>query len=191
MRAFFAIDLPDREQRLLAAAQQRMRRAVRGVGPKWVDPGQLHVTLKFLGDVDRSLEDALVESAVAAAAATPPIQTRVEKIATFGPPARARVIVATLADPDRLFVALAGRLEEAAVRLGVPTEQRKFVPHVTVARIKRPHDPSAYLGEARMGATDFVCRDLVFYQSELRPEGPVYAVIRRERFSGTGAPRGP
>jgi 2'-5' RNA ligase len=184
MRAFFAIDLPERERRLLTAAQERMRKAVRGVGPKWVEPNQLHVTLKFLGDVERAAESELVAMATAAAAEMPPLATRLETIATLGPPRRARVIVATLADPEGLFAALAARLEEDAVRIGVAAEGRRFLPHVTVARIKRPHDPSAYLAQAGLEATDFVCQELMLYQSELRPAGPIYTVLCRSRFGG-------
>ena len=184
MRAFFAIDLPEHERRLLVAAQERMRKAVRGVGPKRVEPDQLHVTMKFLGEIDRSAESELVGMATAAAAETPPLATRLEAITSFGPPRRARVIVATLADRDGLFAGLAARLEAAAVRLGVPAEERRFVPHVTVARIKRPHDPSAYLAEAGVAPSEFVCTDLTLYKSELRPAGPIYAVLHRVRFAG-------
>jgi 2'-5' RNA ligase len=184
MRAFFAIDLPERERRLLAAAQERMRKAVRGVGPKWVEPSQLHVTLKFLGDIDRGVESELVGMATASAAEIPPLATRLETITTFGPPRRARVIVATLADPEGLFAALAARLEQAAVRVGVPAEGRQFVPHVTVARIQRPHDPSVYLAQAGLAPSEFVCHELTLYQSELRPAGPSYTVLHRARFEG-------
>ena len=183
MRAFFAIDLPDRERGLLVAAQERMRKAVRGVGPKWVEPNQLHVTMKFLGEVDRRVESELVRMATAAAAETPPLATRLEAITTFGPPRRARVIVATLADPEGLFVRLAARLEAGAVRVGVPGEGRRFVPHVTVGRIKRPHDPSAYLAEAKLAPSEFVCPDLTLYESQLRPAGPIYTVLHRARFA--------
>ncbi len=184
MRAFFAIDLPDRERRLLAAAQERMRKAVRGGGPKWVEPNQLHVTLKFLGEVDPGLQNELVRIATVAAAETPPLETRLEAITTLGPPRRARVVVATLADPEGLFARLAALLEAAAVELGVPAEERRFVPHVTVARIKRPHDPSGYLTEARLAPGEFVCPELTLYQSELRPAGPIHTVLHRARFTG-------
>jgi RNA 2',3'-cyclic 3'-phosphodiesterase len=161
-----------------------MRKAAGGAGPKWVEPTQLHVTMKFLGELDRGAESELVQMANAAAAETPPLATRLEAITTFGPPRRARVIVAALADSQGLFAELAARLEAAAVRLGVPAEERRFVPHVTVARIKRPHDPSAYLAEARLTVSDFVCTDLTLYQSELRPAGPIYTVLHRARFAG-------
>jgi 2'-5' RNA ligase len=77
------------------------------------------------------------------------------------------------------------------VRIGAPAEQRRFVPHVTVARIKRPHDPSAYLAQAGLAPSEFVCRELTLYESQLRPAGPIYTVLHRARFerSQPGASR--
>ncbi len=185
MRAFFAIDLPGPERRLLAQAQARMQAAVGRVGPKWVEPDQLHLTLKFLGEVARAAEPELVTVADLAAAETPLIATRLQSITTLGPPRRARVIVAILTDPEGLFSRLAARLEREAERMGVAPEQRRFVPHVTVGRIKRPHDPASYLGRAALGPTDFVCRELTLYESELGPAGPSYTALHRARFTGS------
>ncbi len=187
MRAFFAIDLPGPERRRLAEAQARMQQSVGRVGPKWVLPAQLHVTLKFLGEVDRSVEPELVAIADAAAAETPLIATRLEAITTLGPPRRAHVIVASLLDPEGLFTRLAARLERESERLGVAREQRPFRPHVTVGRIKRPHDPSVYLGQAGLAPTDFVCRELTLYESELGPAGPTYTALHRAPFADPAA----
>lgn len=183
MRAFIAMLLPEPERVALREAQIRMRGAVRGVGPKWVDPSQLHVTIKFLGEVERGLQKELTALLGTLAGNTAPIPTRFEQITTLGPPARARVIVATLADPLGGFASLAQELDSECQRFGIGSETRKFVPHVTVARIKHPHNPSAYLARAGLVGSEFVGRELVLYESELGPAGARHTALHRTQLT--------
>jgi 2'-5' RNA ligase len=182
MRVFVAVDLAEPERRALTDAQARMQRAVRGSAPKWVDPTQLHITLKFLGQLDRVLARELIVLVTAVATETPPFATRLERVMTLGPPKKARVIVAAVADPEQRLTRLARQLDEAGGRWGVPSEQRPFVPHITIARVKRAHDPSPYVAEAALDGRDFWCRELVLYQSELRATGPVHTALCRAAF---------
>jgi RNA 2',3'-cyclic 3'-phosphodiesterase len=156
---------------------------------KWVRPEGIHLTLKFLGDVEDTSEAELRAALGSAAGAGEPrgITLQVDGFGAFPDARRARVIWAGVT-PEPALELLQHRVEQAFAPLGFPTEARAFRPHVTLgraARDARPRDLAALepaLDSATFTATALVATvDLM--QSTLESRGAVYHVKHRERLS--------
>jgi len=186
IRAFFALPIGDELREALIAAQARMRRAdATGRLPiRFSRQEQLHVTLKFLGDVPDAAVPALSEIARRRAAEHLPLTLCQSNVIAFGSPRRARALVAAIDEHPQLL-ALVAELEADVGALGIPRERRPYRPHVTLVRFKRPGDARALLAAAALEPRDFSPAELRFYQSTLGAQGGVYTVLGAFPF---GAP---
>jgi 2'-5' RNA ligase len=166
----------------------------RGLPVKWVRPDGLHLTLKFLGDVDEAREPAL-RSALAQAAGQPGAEARgvtvhIEGFGVFPDFRRPRIVWAGVA-PDPALELLQHRVEQVFTPLGFPTEARAFRPHLTLGRVARGGGrPRDFMGlEDALATLAFaetaVVPDLDLMQSTLQSGGggAVYQVKHRERLS--------
>jgi len=174
MRTFIAVDLPAEIKTRISAFIQKLKSvAPRGIG--WANLGDLHVTMKFLGEIEESRLSVIGEAVRAVAAETPVFPLTVAGTGTFPPLSRhPRVLWIGLEDSPALLD-LQGRLENALEALGFPRELRPFHPHLTAARIKSAEVPRTLLD--RFGKDDgalfgdMEVREIVVYQSILRPGG--------------------
>lgn len=125
-RLFAALEIPDD----LSADLSQLRGGL--YGARWIEEENLHLTLRFIGDIDvrlaQEIEDELDDIRKPAFAVT------LEKLDWFGGDKPRAIIVKAKATPE--LVALQSKIETALRRLGAPPEQRKFTPHVTLARLK-------------------------------------------------------
>lgn len=168
MRLFIALELPER-------VRERLFHMAGGVpGARWVPPGNMHVTVRFIGDVDGArfadIVDALGE------VHKDRFTVRLGGLGRFGEGRRTRVLWAGLA-PSAELERLHGKIEAALVRSGVEPDHRKFHPHVTLARLKaaKPGRVADFLA-AHDGLTseDIAVDRFVLYSSLLGSEGAVY-----------------
>jgi 2'-5' RNA ligase len=127
LRLFVAIDLPE-------GIRDRLALICGGVpGARWLAPETMHVTLRFIGEVQ---ETALVDiEAALAGVRAPGFELMLDGIGNFGNGNRPRVIWAGVARNEALD-RLHTKIAAALVRAGLPPEGRKFTPHVTLARVK-------------------------------------------------------
>lgn len=160
----------------------------RGLAVTWVRPEALHLTLKFLGDVDEArgpeLHAALGDVASHGARG---VTVHIEGFGVFPDFRRPRVVWAGVA-PDPALELLQHRVEQVFAPLGFPTEARPFRPHLTLGRAARDARPreSAGLEDALAGITfadTIVVPDVDLMQSTLQSGGAVYQVKHRERLS--------
>ena len=173
VRLFVALGLPERIRLRLATL------AVGIDGARWVPPENLHVTLRFIGEVaeDRA-ED--VDSALAAVRARP-FALSLAGVGHFGKLRKARSVWAAVEAND-LLNRLQASVESAVVRAGFPAEARKFRPHVTLARIKGEtgHHVANFLSEhGDFRAPPFEVRDFILYESQLTRHGAMYRPLSR------------
>ncbi len=103
-------------------------------GARWVDPGNFHLTLRFIGevgeDVAADIDDALSRLR------SPRFGLRLAGVGVFGGDKLRTLWVGAERTPE--LVQLRDKIEQALVRIGLPPEPRKFAPHVTLARLKNP-----------------------------------------------------
>jgi 2'-5' RNA ligase len=187
LRLFFAMPLPTTALDAICAAQERMkRRASRSrLHARWTQPGSLHVTLKFLGSMDRALVPELAALLDAEARALSPIETQCVGMTGFSNSKRARVVVATLDDAKGRVARLGRGLEQGVEHYGVAPETRPFRTHVTVARLKTPGDISDWIEHAELESAGGLFEEVRLYSSELKPDGAVYQCLARSQFLGT------
>ena len=187
MRGFFAIEL-DAPARLAAAqVAAELRARPGGDGVRWVRPENLHVTLRFLGEIAREQAAPLAAQVRAHARALAPFELRLGALASLPPRGRARVVVLELA-PGEPLAALAAAVERGVVAAGCAPEPRAFRGHLTLGRV-REHGAAPSLAGLRVPPADFVVTEAVLFESELHPSGSRYTPLERVPLGGAGGGR--
>lgn len=175
-RLFFAVDLPAEARAAIARLGRDLAPEVRARG-RWLGGAGLHVTLHFLGDVPSDSVAPLVELLTAATSGLAPIAVRLTQLVAFPDPRRARVLAVEIADPALELTRLAERLQAGAVALGLRAEERRYRPHVTIARLKSPSDARRWQRRTAALDTSVVLDAVHLYRSELSPEGSRYSAL--------------
>jgi len=185
IRAFFAAEIDDRLRRELSAAMADLERL--GAAAKWVEPGNLHWTVKFLGDVPMTSVGEIAAAAEEALAGHEPFTGTVTGVGPFPDARRMRMVAARMDDGGRL-ASIRDDLELAMEDFGVPPDGRGFKAHLTMARIKGSRGVRE-LAEALEAWRDRgfgQCRveELVLFMSELSRSGPTYTALARVPLGG-------
>jgi 2'-5' RNA ligase len=177
IRAFVAVQISppirDRAKKLIELLR------VTEAKVKWVEPQNLHLTLKFLGDVE-SIELPRICKAVAdATAPLPPFEVLVAQAGAFPSGERPRTIWLGATQGQDEMVELHQRVERALSPLGFREEQRRFRPHLTLGRVRQSPYGIPQLGELLQQHRDYEAgamfvSDVVVVSSELSRTGPVY-----------------
>jgi 2'-5' RNA ligase len=178
VRLFVAVLLPEDVRRALGREIERMRAVARGVS--WVAPDNLHVTLKFLGDVGEPVVESLRLALGRVATAAEPFQLGVRGLGAFPTRTRARVVWAGIDTGAAAIGALAGRVEQSLAALGFAPEGRPFAGHVTLGRVREPRRDPALAEALERPAGDFgtvrVDR-IALVKSDLSPRGARYTPL--------------
>jgi 2'-5' RNA ligase len=128
VRLFVALGLPETLRLRLAA----LRGGVPGA--RWVKPENLHLSLRFIGEVENGAADDL--DAALGNVAAPAFEIAISGIGHYGKAEAARILWAGV-EPNGALDRLQAKIEACAVRAGLPPEQRRFSPHVTLARVRQ------------------------------------------------------
>jgi RNA 2',3'-cyclic 3'-phosphodiesterase len=188
MRVFVAVELGEavreraaRVSRALAAALEQGRDR-RGVA--WVAPHNLHLTLRFLGEIDAAALEA-VKGRLAPPFAAPPFEVALSGLGTFpssGPP---RVVWLGVGDGAKALSGLYREVDERLAGLGLPREARGFHAHLTLGRIKAPVGPRLLAAMTKSGAADAgrcLVDHVTLFESRLSPSGATYSVVGTSRL---------
>jgi 2'-5' RNA ligase len=182
IRAFFAIELGAAARRAAAELAAALRERPGGDAVSWVRQENLHVTLRFLGDVDPARVASLAAQVRAQTAALAPFALRLGALASFPPGRRPRVVVLELA-PEAPLAVLAEAVERGVVAAGCAPETRRFRGHLTLGRVwERGRPPSLDGLSAEPAAFDVT--ESVLFASELHPSGSRYTPLERVCLSG-------
>ena len=145
-------------------------------GAKWVDPEQMHITLKFVGEVDgavlREAREALE------AIALDPFEVVVKGMGFFPPRGQPKLIWAGVESNDHL-VQLRNKIESTLVRAGLKPEKRKFAPHIRLANVKMtpPNRLVNYLGQfSLLKLPPFEVSEFCLYSSFLSTERAIHEI---------------
>jgi len=185
MRMFVAIELPEAARNAVHALGLRLRREKDGAS--WVRPENMHLTLRFYGDVPDTRMRPLIESLCLRIAPLRGPQLLTRGIGAFPSVRRPSILWAGLETLSGDLNALQQAAEAAASDIGLSPETRAFHPHVTIARVRVPDKAGAYAallapylepGCAPEFGQAFEVRNVVLFSSQLTPSGPVYKVVR-------------
>lgn len=145
---------------------------------RWQDEDQLHLTLRYIGEVDSHTADELAERL--RAAATPAFDLAIEGTGIFERKGRAHTLWAGVAASPAL-ARLQQRVERQCIAAGLEPAPRKYHPHVTLARLNRASGPlGPFLAQtAALRLGPWPVDSYILYESTLRPEGSLYEPVLR------------
>jgi RNA 2',3'-cyclic 3'-phosphodiesterase len=187
VRLFVALEIPSTVRENLAALIENLRSISRD--PKWVRPENLHVTLKFLGEVPDARVGTIRE-ALGEILSEQSVTLKFRGVGFFPNEKHPRVFWAGIqASPN--LARLAGGIEAAMEKCGIAREERAFSPHLTLARIESRRLPDKLLaGIAENMQRDFgtlQTNELHLIQSKLKPSGAEYTTLARFVFAPSEA----
>lgn len=183
MRAFVALELPKNLRERMGEISRALDAG--GATVRWVHPDQMHLTLRFLGDITRAQGKSIAEAMHDAAALQPtPIKLGVGGLGAFPNKRNPRVIWVGLT-PHEGLNRVQQAIDRAAVELGIEEEKREWAPHLTLGRVKfvEKHSPLLKrLKSVRVETFYYTCDTVTLYQSTLTPDGPVYRPLEQGMF---------
>ena len=184
-RMFCAFELPESLRVLIKEHGERVRGAVSEAEASWSRPENIHLTMKFFGNVDQPQIAVISEVLARVAKEFSPVAIVVGGTGVFPRPSRPQVLWIGIEDPTGALAKLQKRVEDECAREGFPKEDRAFRPHLTIARIRKPHNANR-LAEAHLhtqfAAVELIFNELVLFRSELSPKGSKYTPISRSRL---------
>lgn len=157
----------------------RLIAAMHGIsGARWQDDDQLHLTLRFIGEVDRHRAEDV--AAALGALHAPTIAARIAGVSLFERHGRPHMVWAGV-EPAEPVAALHRKVDQLLMRVGIEKETRAFLPHVTLARLNRGSGPVApFLAlNGDLATPDFLFAHATLYESELGHGGSRYHPIAR------------
>jgi 2'-5' RNA ligase len=179
IRAFVAIRLPESVLHAIGKVQDRLRKA--GFSIRWVRKEGIHLTLKFLGDIDKSTIDSIRSAMAESAKGVTGFTLQGKGIGVFPHFRRPRVVWIGLSGDTKMLSTLQEQLEAHLDVLGFPKERRKYKGHLTLGRAKGRLDTEKLrksLEQLDTFETDaFTVQSVILYQSTLRPQGAVYTKL--------------
>lgn len=179
MRTFIAIDVSEEVRDNLLKAQQRI--GSKSAKIKFVERENFHVTLKFLGEIDEALAEEVKKALAEIAKKHKKHRVKVKGIGVFPNPNYVRVIWAGI-ENDESIKAIANDVEREMRRLGFK-EERDFVTHITIGRVKFVRDKlelaMALKDLANEDFGEFEVKAIELKKSTLTPKGPIYETVAR------------
>ena len=183
LRVFIAVEIPPSIRQAIDSQTQPLRAALGRDLVRWVPAENMHLTLKFIGDVSPASVDALAKMLTAETQTCAPFALTVGGLSSFPTPRRARVIWIGIQAPAAL-TSLQHGLESAAARLGYEEETRPFSPHLTLGRVRQPIGASDQqkvriaLEKTQIGALGTAEVTAVhLFKSDLKPSGAEYTCL--------------
>lgn len=186
MRAFIAVDISPEARRLVVERIAFLRARFSDLRVGWDKPEKLHLTLKFLGEIEPEKLPQIKKAVENAAMDIEPFSLALENVGAFPPRGAARVLWLGVRDGSGNLSELHRRLENEFERIGFDRERRGFKPHLTIARLKEPEKTRQLTDlhvQTDFPAVDFPVSEVVVYKSDLRPTGSVYTALAEINFS--------
>lgn len=176
MRAFIAVELPQSIKQELgrisaALVGQLPSRAVRGV-----QPDNIHLTLRFLGDTPITQLPLLSQQLNELAAHHPPFSLHLGQLGCFPNPKRPRVIWTGVAGDLAALLAVKQELDERLAPLGWAVEDKPFSAHLTIGRVGDGRLPPTLNWNLPVNPLPFIVANIHLIESQLTPQGPLYTV---------------
>jgi len=180
IRSFIAIELPEEVRRGLAKLRSELERTEhRSV--KWVDPDGIHLTLKFLGNIPFKQVAEVTKAMEEAAQGIPPFHLEISGLGAFPNLKQPRVLWVGIGGEVDTLLRLQQNIDSALASLGFAKEERPFMPHLTLARIRQGASPMERknFGELAMSASfeasyPIDAKAVSLMRSQLTPDGAIY-----------------
>lgn len=178
MRLFVAIEFSHQVKSALKKVQDALRPRCDGV--RWIPVEQVHVTVKFLGEVPDSKVVDVADAMKRAVADVSPFTVEVSDCGCFPPRGRVRIVWAGMSERSGELAGCAEAVESEMEKLGFPRERRRFSPHVTIGRVREDRSDGRNRSAVEAHSFDPVEQDvssITLMSSVLSPQGPTYTPV--------------
>jgi 2'-5' RNA ligase len=180
MRTFIAIELPEQIRDALAKLEDRFKKT--GADVKWVEPKNIHLTLKFLGEIDDEQLVKISEILEEVTGNKKCFQIRICSIGAFPKINYPRVIWMGIDIGDKETKELARELEKKISELGILKERRPFSSHITIGRTRSDIGRDKLVQELKavnlLDGKNFTVTKITLFKSTLTPKGAIYEVLK-------------
>jgi len=184
IRSFIAIELPRAVLASLKTVQDEMKSKV--FEAKWVRPENIHLTLRFLGNIDAADTAKITAAMMNAVRDQKPFALVAKGVGVFPGIRRPKVVWVGLGRQSQALIALQGALDVNLANIGYPKEPRPFKGHLTLGRIKRAPDPKTVAemlqAHADFASDEFRVDQIGLFKSELHRTGAVYSKLQAVTF---------
>lgn len=185
-RIFVAVDISEEVRNAAAAYIETLRAEFRDVvRVGWEKAEKLHLTLKFLGDCDDRRLKELEKIAAGIAAEIPKFTIQIADTGVFPNARNPRVLWIDVKDSSGILVRIHALLEAESEKIGFKRETRRFVPHLTIGRVKEPNkarDLAEKHLKNKFEPVESAVPEIVVYESKLLPAGSVYSVVSKHKL---------
>jgi len=184
IRTFIAVELPEEISKNLLKLQNDMKSSMPDV--RWTKYGNIHLTLKFLGDTKISKIEAISKALQGIADEFSPFVISLAGIGAFPNSKKPSVVWTGIEKGANETVRLANDIESSMEKFGFPKEKRSFKPHLTIGRVREINYPSAMMkalenpGIGEIG--EFTVDGIRLIKSQLDPAGSIYTMLAEALF---------
>jgi 2'-5' RNA ligase len=183
LRTFIAVEIPHHMQETIQQKTEPLRKAIGSSIVRWTPPQNIHLTLKFLGEVSATSVEILTQMLRSQADSCPAFDIHISGLGSFPSLKLPRVLFIGIQAPAELEALYRG-VESETARLGYESDNRGFSPHLTLGRVKQNSSTSDQqkirkaLEEAKVDSLGIARVDSVhLYKSDLKPSGSVYTKL--------------
>ncbi len=185
MRTFIAIELPETIKKEIEQLQAPLKKT--GAFVSWVKPKNIHVTLKFLGEIPEDKINEVFSATQKALEGIRKFTMNLKEMGVFPDLRRPRVIWIGTGSGEEELSHLAKRIEEEMEKIGFPKEKRKFSAHFTIGRVKSPKNIEKLM--ELVESSDFQTEkievnEVVMMKSQLHPAGAIYTPLKKVPLAG-------
>jgi 2'-5' RNA ligase len=186
LRSFLAIELPKPILKKIEEVQADLKSS--HIDVKWVNPEQIHLTLKFFGNIEASKVEPITSSVEGLTQTTPSFPLIVQGIGAFPHLKNPRVIWIGLFDTKEILIPFQKELDVQFEKIGFQAEDRSFHPHLTLGRMKSSRGKEELATrmekhrEVEFG--EFQVEKVILFKSDLRPAGPIYTPLKEIKLRG-------
>lgn len=191
MRTFIAIELPREIKSFLAELQNKLKES--GADVKWVEPQNIHLTLKFIGEIDENKLDQIARIIENVAQDKKTFSICLSSIGAFPKIDYPRIIWIGIDDKgDTETKQIAEELEDNLTKIGIPKEGRLFSSHITIGRTRSTQNRNKLAQEMKnlmnisgQENLKFAVTKIILFESNLTPKGPIYKVLKEASLKTT------
>ncbi len=180
IRSFIAIEVPSSLQTRMGELQKELKN--RETDIKWVRPGSIHLTLKFLGTVPREILEKVSLAVSPVILKEEPFDLRLYGLGCFPSSRNPRVLWVGIDRGCEQISSLQEAIEKKTSALSFPSERRPFRPHLTIGRVRSLKGRNRLIQAIEKNQTMeigvFQAKETILFQSELTPAGPIYTKLK-------------
>jgi len=181
IRLFIAIEIEKRIKERILDYLKHLKKADTGV--RWVAYENIHITVKFLGNIDAKMLPALINSIDNVLSCFSPFRIQIGNVGAFPTVKKPRILFVCIQDKENNLLKIFERLEKGIEEYGIKRDTKNYVGHITIGRTKSQKNLRKLIDLLQADSDRFFgqekVRHISLIQSELTPDGPIYTTIKK------------